>query len=56
MKKIFALIALAGLVVGFAVKDSMVSGIGKALAGVFFILWYIWLLFASEPVEKTGGH
>lgn len=58
MKNIFGIIALAGLAVGLVFhNNAMVSGIGKALAGVFFILWYIWLLFGKEPVEKSGsGH
>lgn len=51
--KTFSLIsAIVCLVVGLAVSNTVVSGVGKALAGVSFIMYYIFLLFGKMPSEK----
>jgi len=59
MTKIFAAIALVGLVVGFAVDHSVVAGVGKAFFGTFFIATFLVKLgdfWNAEKPETTHDH
>jgi uncharacterized MnhB-related membrane protein len=55
MKKLFLILAIVGLIVAVVFPGPMMSAIGKAVAGVSFSLWYIWMLFGDQPQEKSGG-
>jgi uncharacterized membrane protein YtjA (UPF0391 family) len=51
-KKTFLILAIISLFIGFIPMGSIVNGIGKACFGVFFILYYIFMLFGNEISEK----
>jgi hypothetical protein len=65
MKNLYLLLAIVFLVIGlgsmFIGHDSsttlaIVEGICKGLAGVFFILYYIFMLLGKQPQDKTSSH
>ena len=60
MRNIFLAIAVAGLAIGFIFhKVPVVDGAGKAVFGVFFILYFLSKLFeflSSERPETTHDH
>jgi hypothetical protein len=65
LKNLFLLLAIVFLVIGFSSmfvghgtgsKMAMIEGIGKGCAGVFFILYYIFMLFGNQPTDKTSSH
>ena len=64
LKKIFLILAIVFLAVGVGAmfmghgKSSMldmIQGVAKGLAGVFFILYYVLMLFGNEPKDKTSA-
>ena len=60
MSKIFLAVAIVGLVIGFVFhKHPVIDGLGKAVFGVFFILFFLAKLFGfwgGEKPETTHGH
>jgi hypothetical protein len=64
LKNLFLLLAIVFIAIGLGAMFmghgnstvSMIEGIAKGLAGVFFILWYIFMLLAKEPTDKTASH
>lgn len=66
LKKLFLLLTMVFLVIGLGAmfmggpnKNStmaMIEGIFKGLAGVFFILYYIFMLLGKQPQDKTSSH
>ena len=62
LKNIFLIVAIVSLAIGlgtmFMGKSStaaMVQGGFKGLAGVFFVLYYVLMLFGKQPMDKTGA-
>jgi hypothetical protein len=65
LKKLFLLLTIVFLTIGLGTmfmghsKSStmaMIEGITKGLAGVFFILYYIFMLFEKERMDKPSSH
>jgi hypothetical protein len=65
LKKLFLFLAIVFLVIGFgsmltghaySSTLAMIEGIAKGLAGVFFILFYIFMLLGKQPTDKTSSH
>jgi hypothetical protein len=63
LKYLFLALSLTFLVIGFGSMffghssfSSMLEGVGKGCAGVFFILFYIFMLLGRQPRDKTSGH
>ena len=59
-KNLFLALAIVSLVVGLAIMLlertsflSVVEGIAKGCAGVFFILYYIFMLMGDQPTDET---
>ena len=54
----FAVIGLGAMFMGHDASTTMaiVEGICKGLAGVFFILYYIFMLLGEQPQDKTSSH
>jgi hypothetical protein len=51
--KTFSIIAaLISLAVGLIVSNAIIAGVAKALFGVGFIMFYIFLVFRKMPSEK----
>lgn len=64
MKNLFLLLAIAFVVIGLgatfighdsSTTMSIVEGIFKGLGGVFFILYYIFMLLGKQPLDKTSS-
>ena len=62
LKNLFLLLAIVFLIIGlgsmfmgsgYSSTRAMVEGIAKGCAGVFFILYYIFMLLGKEPTDKT---
>ena len=55
---LFLIIGLAGMFIGHSTSSTMamIEGLGKGLAGVFFVLWYILVLLGKEPTDETANH
>lgn len=62
LKYIFLVLSIVFLVIGLAPLYmgtntgsvlAMVEGVAKGLAGVFFILYYIFMLMGNQPTDKT---
>ena len=65
LKNLFLLLSIIFLAVGLGAMFmghgssstvAMVEGIAKGLAGVFFILYFIFMLMGNQPTDKTAGH
>jgi hypothetical protein len=64
MKLLFLALAILFLAIGLGAMFmnhanstvAMIEGIAKGLAGVFFILYYIFMLMGKQPGDKTAGH
>jgi hypothetical protein len=65
LKNFFLLFAVIFLAIGLgsmfmggqrSSMQSMIEGLSKGLAGVFFILYYIFMLLGKQPTDKTAGH
>jgi hypothetical protein len=65
LKNLFFLLAIVLLVIGFGSMFmghstnstfAMFEGAFKGLGGVFFILYYIFMLLGKQPADKTSGH
>jgi hypothetical protein len=65
LKNLFLLLAILFLVIGLGSMFmghsqssimAMIEGIAKGLAGVFFILFYIFMLLGKQPNDKTSSH
>jgi uncharacterized membrane protein YfcA len=51
---VFLVIGLSGMFLGHSSSTmAMIEGIAKGLAGVFFILFYIFMLLGKQPTDKT---
>ena len=48
-------IGLGAMLMGKGSTAAMIQGGFKGLAGVFFILYYVLVLFAKQPMDKTGA-
>ena len=61
LKYVFLLLALVFLAIGLGTMfmgqggsvTGMIEGLAKGLAGVFFILFYIFMLLGKQPTDKT---
>jgi hypothetical protein len=53
-KYLFLLISIICFAAGLASSGSIATGLGKALGGVFFIIFYIMLLFQKQPKDETS--
>ena len=65
LKNLFLLLFIVFLVIGFSSMFmghhtsstmAMIEGIAKGCAGVFFILYYIFMLLGGQPTDKTSSH
>jgi hypothetical protein len=60
MKNLFLLLTIVFLVIGlgamFMGGHAIIEGCFKGLAGVFFILYYIFMLLGEQPLDKTSSH
>ncbi|HEV8543018.1 MAG TPA: DUF1328 domain-containing protein [Verrucomicrobiae bacterium] len=50
----FVAIGLGMMFFGHGSMASIIEGVAKGLAGVFFILFYIFMLLGKQPLDKTG--
>ena len=62
LKNLFLLLFIVSLVIGLGAifldhnsssTVGMVEGIAKGMAGIFFILFYIFMLLGKQPIDKT---
>ncbi len=55
---VFIVLGFAGMFVGHDHSSTlaMVEGICKGLGGVFFILYYIFMLLGKQEFDKTSSH
>jgi hypothetical protein len=53
---IFLAIGLGAMFIGHGSTSTwqILEGTGKGLGGVFFILFYIFMLLGKQPQDKTG--
>jgi hypothetical protein len=64
LKYIFLGLAILNVVIGLVVMftahetttGAMIEGVCKGLGGVFFILFYIFMLLGKQPLDKESGH
>jgi hypothetical protein len=65
LKNLFLLLAIVFLLIGFgsmfighstSSTFAMFEGAFKGLGGVFFILYYIFMLLGKQPTDETSGH
>ena len=65
LKLIFLFSAIVTLLIGLGAMflghgksstGAMIEGVFKGLAGVFFILYYIFMLMGKQPTDKTASH
>ena len=65
LKNLFLLLSIVFLVIGLSAMFmghstsstfAMFEGAFKGLAGVFFILYYIFMLLGKQPTDKTSSH
>ena len=64
LKTIFLLLSIVFLAIGLGSMFlgpgrsstlDILQGVFKGLAGVCFILYYIFMLLGKQPMDKTGG-
>ncbi|HTG43828.1 MAG TPA: hypothetical protein VK633_04790 [Verrucomicrobiae bacterium] len=62
LKYLFLLLSIVSVAIGLGAMFmghstssnlAMVEGIAKGLGGVFFILFYIFMLLGKQPTDKT---
>jgi hypothetical protein len=55
---VFVAVGLGAMFIGHGSTSGyqIVEGMSKGLAGVFFILFYIFMLMEKQPRDKTSGH
>jgi hypothetical protein len=65
LKNLFLVLSIVFLVIGLGTMFmghntsstlAMIEGIAKGLAGVFFILYFIFMLLGKQPLDKSAGH
>ena len=54
-KYVYLALAVISLIIGL-MGGPVVEGAFKGLAGVFFILFYIFLLLQKQPTDETTRH
>lgn len=53
---VFIAVGLGAMFFGHSSTTAMIEGIAKGLGGVFFILYYIFMLLGKQPMDKTASH
>jgi hypothetical protein len=58
-KNLFLLMSIVSLVIAFAAMmgqgttAAIIQGLAKGFAGVFFILFFIFMLLGNQPTDKS---
>lgn len=56
LKFVFLAVCLLSLLVALLAGGAVITGIAKAMVGVFFILFYLTVLFGGTNGEGSGAH